>query len=359
MKKHTKRLVKTESAIEERLVHQQDANQNIMSLHARIADVESVSSVHALSLRGPESPASPPPQHSDVDRVTIAAIQARLHDVCQKNDFMQQESHDVHARVEAQEERLKSMRTSHETKEQHYKWLADRVERADWDGKFKDMQTQLNDIHQQKMTHSEKLSVASQRLDVHEVAHGELQSHVNTLRHDLAGLSVGHGDAVGNGCGGDAGGAIADDLRALAYRVGDVEARLETVEVASPDDITPRVAALVQQLKDVAPKVIDQDACVRNITERLARLEGDARIGVKQGDHGGGGASGTGHERLVARVCKVEAEVARLHSAVEGVPPQTAGASAGTTHEELAARLSHVEADVKRLTSEVEGHEEW
>jgi len=56
-------------------------------------------------------------------------------------------------------EKLKILRTMLDSKEEHYRWLGERVERADWAGRFKEMQHNLSEWGNQCLEHAEKLHV--------------------------------------------------------------------------------------------------------------------------------------------------------------------------------------------------------
>jgi len=239
----------------------------------------------------------------------------KMQDICQKLDYTQKEAHDVHARLEAQEERLRSLRTAHELKEQHFNHLNNKVERTDWDAKFREVQNQLADMHQQKTSHAEKLEVLSQQLGMHEAAHDEFREHVGKIRGQLSGLGNGKAPA-------DTG--LEQDVSVLAQRLEEAELRLDQVDANGEaaqqnQDVVPRVMALVDTLKDVAPKVIDNEACLRDVLERVACLEGGARLsGARPEYKQQGGTAGAAHEDLSARVTRVEADVRRLVAEVEG-----------------------------------------
>merc|ERR1719253_1737178 len=105
--------------------------------------------------------------------------------------------------------------------------------------------------------------------------------------------------------------ALSLDMKDCSGRIVELEARSDslTTEVHSMRAdvaLAPRVAALVEQLKDVAPKVIEQELCVRELLEKVGRLEVEERMKVtaEQGKA----------ESAVVRIVRLEAEMDRLSS---------------------------------------------
>lgn len=56
-----------------------------------------------------------------------------------------------------------------------------------------------------------------------------------------------------------------------------VEAEMQALR--ADQELAPRVSSLVTQLKDVAPKVIGQEKCVRDVMEKVSRLECEWKTG--------------------------------------------------------------------------------
>merc|ERR1719247_488738 len=108
--------------------------------------------------------------------------------------------------------------------------------------------------------------------------------------------------------------AITFELKECTSRTSTLEAKLEALcadlqSMRQDVALAPRVAALVDQLKDVAPKVIEQELCVRELLEKVGRLEVEDRMKstVEQGKS----------ESAAARIVRLEAEVERLAVSME------------------------------------------
>merc|ERR1712194_241017 len=87
-------------------------------------------------------------------------------------------------------------------------------------------------------------------------------------------------------------------------------------------DMGPRVAALVGALQQVAPKVMDQENAVRDLTERVGRME--SRGGVPSASAASAASAGSRisnsvtSEAALARIGRLEVEVSRLTLELEG-----------------------------------------
>lgn len=295
VKRHNARLLKLEGVIEDRLGHHDEVEQGLLAIHARVSELEDATlQQHEVV---PRAPAPPVQEHHDlgIDRTSLLAIETRLADMCAKVEHLIQESHEVHTRVEAQEERLKSLHTRIETKEDHYRGLHDRVERADWEGRIKDLHQVMQDHGQGKLELSEKYELLGKKLDAREQVHDEACEQIRRI-HDHIGTYGGvaaPGDVAA--VGGDmvaSHEALQIEVKDCFTRVVDSEARIEALANALASlrgdvEFAPRLTQLVDQLKDVAPKVIDQELQIQELLKRVSRLEVGGRLGYLTGSGGG------------------------------------------------------------------------
>lgn len=317
LKRCNRRLVRLEGLVDERLASAEDVNQSLLNLHARLTEVEDFRNQDSAIFRPEDlAVAVPSVDQAPPDDSAIVALESRMSDASQKLDRWQHESHDVHARLEAQEERLKSLRTLVETKEEHYRWLSDRVERTDWEGRFKELKSQLHDLEQHRLGSDETLKLAQQKVDRQEDAHEALANQLRRLH--------------------DKGVFLEDDLRTCADgacqelvgnqqdlptqvmecvdRLNESEKRLEALghdveQFKTDSQLDTLVVALVEQLKQVAPKVVEHDATVKDLTDKVGKLDSEQK--EQQ-------ASAAQTSRIVPRLSRLEAEVSRMKAELEG-----------------------------------------
>eukprot|EP00812_Abedinium_dasypus_P007916 NODE_200_length_1824_cov_289.295647.p1 GENE.NODE_200_length_1824_cov_289.295647~~NODE_200_length_1824_cov_289.295647.p1 ORF type:complete len:534 (-),score=156.61 NODE_200_length_1824_cov_289.295647:206-1636(-) len=318
LKRHAARVLRAE----DRLAAHDDATRSLMDLHQQVADLEDRNQAQEALMSIESRDLMPPasrdlgPDSGGADRATVAALEARLHDIAQKMEHMVEESHDIHTRVEVHEERLKTFRTLCEDQESRYRALSDRVERSDWDGRLKELQhsTQLTD--QQRSEQTDQIDLLRKKVFANETAFEEQGEQLRRLQERVAAAIVDHDgdardvirDALSFNMGVNIGGGDEAPLPAnLREWMESVKADLQTVRADT--ELAPRVATLVGQLTDLAPRVIDQEKCVRSLLERVSRVEEKCRIG-KASEPGASDA-------VSARVTRLEVEVERLCAEVE------------------------------------------
>jgi len=107
----------------------------------------------------------------------------------------------------------------------------------------------------------------------------------------------------------------ADRLREHEAGINQLMGDIATIQ--GDMDMGPRVAALVGALQQVAPKVMDQEAAVRELHERLGRIESRGSVPAASVDGRGGSSPGMSDAAL-ARIGRLEVEVSRLTVEVEG-----------------------------------------
>lgn len=215
----SRRLLRLEGLIDERTAAADDVNQSLLNLHARLSQVEDA--------RDQDVGLMPLPVQSAIqaeETGVLSVLQTQLADATSKLQRWQSESHDLHLRVEAQEERLKSLRTLMETKDECVRSLSDRVERADWEGQCKELQDQLV-----------SLANSCQRVEL-EMCQKERVA------------------------------AVEEEAKGCIRRIEKLEGHLEVPEPATNETLT-NIKALLEQLKEVAPKVIEHEALLRDLAQ--------------------------------------------------------------------------------------------
>lgn len=329
MKRCGRRLVRLEGLVDERLASAEDVNQSLLNLHARITELEDARNQDSLLFKTEElalqSAPAPSLAQPAGERGALVALESRMTDATQKFNEWQQESHEVHARLEAQEERLKSLRTLMETKEDHYRWLNDRVERADWEGRFKEIQAQVKDLEQNRVGHSEELKLAQQRVERQEEAHEAMGDQVRKLQERTLALNVDGNDAgmhlptpaellVGMDIEGPSS-QIAERLSASEESIKELTSEIERIGQGD-SMLASHVGTLVAQLKQVAPKVMQHDASLRDLSAQAGKLEVELRM--EQHALEEVRSQGKLSDSVQARLTRLEVETDRIRLEVEG-----------------------------------------
>eukprot|EP00416_Gambierdiscus_australes_P045013 CAMPEP_0171104374 /NCGR_PEP_ID=MMETSP0766_2-20121228/60512_1 /TAXON_ID=439317 /ORGANISM="Gambierdiscus australes, Strain CAWD 149" /LENGTH=548 /DNA_ID=CAMNT_0011564993 /DNA_START=189 /DNA_END=1835 /DNA_ORIENTATION=+ len=318
LKRYGQKMLRLERIVEERLAYTEETREHINDLYARLTEVESLRSPDLAicpveHLRTTERNANAVEAMGDT--ASLLALESRLSDACQKIEMFQQENHDLHVKVEAQEERLKSLRTRIETQEDHHRSLSDRVERVDTEGSIKEVQRQLSEHIQRRTEQDEQLQLLHKRLESHEQVHDDVWENIRRVQlahpSDLAEARTAELATTDAGQGLE---ALNVDVQECLRRLKDAEVRLDELgsdlQSAKGDvELGPRVAQLVEHLKQVAPKVVDQELSVRDLHEKVGRLEVERKMERTSTDER------TATETL-ARIDKLEAEVQHLRAEV-------------------------------------------
>jgi len=329
MKRCGRRLVRLEGLVDERLASAEDVNQSLLNLHARTTELEDARNQDSVLFKTEElalqSAPAPSLEQPAGERGALVALESRMTDATQKLHEWQQESHEVHARLEAQEERLKSLRTLMETKEDHYRWLNDRVERADWEGRFKEIQAQVKDLEQNRVGHTEELKLAQQRVERQEEAHEAMGDQVRKLQERTLALNV-----EGNGAGMhlptpaellvgmDNEGSSSQIAERLSASEESIKALTSEMERIGQGDsvLASHVGTLVAQLKQVAPKVMQHDASLRDLSAQAGKLEVELRMEQQALEEAR--SLGKLSDSVQARLTRLEVETDRIRLEVEG-----------------------------------------
>jgi len=376
-KRHNQRLINMEQRLEDRAAHEEDHNQSLLNLHHRLSQMEELRS-HETALCLSEVHTQRGIQQPDMldtsDKADNTKIEMRFADTSLKIDRVQQESHDLHTRVEHHEERLKQLRTLVENKDENHRWLRDRVERTDWEGRFKEIQNQINDMNSSRHEHNEKLELMRRKVQDQEGRHEELERHLHEVRgvqENMMGISepVVQNDMNGAFPAGETG-LLVEELQLCKKKLDENEAKFETLSdelqaLHTQSELGPRVSSLIEELKQIAPRMINQEQSVRELHEKVGRLEVEKKWDKPQESgktHEPGKTSDASDEsvdtktilpKYDARIGRLEVEVARLVHQIEGeeeVPPiagnaenQEAHTNQGETTETIRAsfRMGH------------------
>mmetsp|Transcript_144245 Transcript_144245/g.250239 ORF Transcript_144245/g.250239 Transcript_144245/m.250239 type:complete len:866 (-) Transcript_144245:136-2733(-) len=279
-KKHLQRLHRLESDFNDRMGAREDTREGLFHLHSRLEAVEQRRGLSEEDF-APRDLLPARQEHLNLSEEVehhagvLAMFEKHVADMSDKVEQLFQDSIDLHTTSKEQEVELKTLRTLIDTREEHHRMLSERVERADWEGKFEQVRQTLQDDQRRKAETFEKMEMFTNRLEMQEQAYDELRSrHDQMLRRhrDLNSVQVELPFCDGLDT------FAADGLtpqRAVDGVAGitmeDCMARLDVVEhrmsSIDPDvNLWPQVGILVSQLKEISPKVIEHE-------QRLAKLD--------------------------------------------------------------------------------------
>eukprot|EP00928_Gymnodinium_smaydae_P020736 TRINITY_DN1801_c1_g1_i2.p1 TRINITY_DN1801_c1_g1~~TRINITY_DN1801_c1_g1_i2.p1 ORF type:complete len:1329 (+),score=419.28 TRINITY_DN1801_c1_g1_i2:109-3987(+) len=272
-KRQHARLTRLESQHQDHTVSHDYTKEGMMHLHARVEALEAADAhreaalspashlnVNVLARESAPAASAPSSDHADM----LKLFETRLADHQEKTDKIVDDSHDIHARLEAQEERLRSMRTLMDAREEHWKAIGERLERHDWDGRLEQMRQQQQEESRHRLEHHEKLQLVVRKLEDAEQAHEDLRnSHQELLRAGVA-----------HGAGGPADAGMQGELEDVDVRFQELSVRLDVLEaeVHGVKSDSQHVTALVTKLQDLTPHIFENAAEIKRL-----RDEGQSR----------------------------------------------------------------------------------
>jgi len=249
-------------------------------------------------------------------------------------DQLLQDAQEAQTKLEEQEVRLRSLRTLVDSQEERNS----KFERQDWDGRLSNITASCQDLDKQRMQQVERLELVERKLEQHIKSYDELElddvaKQLQRIQADVAVLSRSaimaadtsgfvDGDSATNSPGHDqanhtantnGGSLMWEELADLKGRVLDVEQRVDRAETSLEEsqtdtELAPRVAALVDALQQVAPKVMDQERSVTELHEKVGQLEFKTSMLTDPAKSG---------DVLSSRINQVEYDLGNLKRSVE------------------------------------------
>lgn len=344
-KRCNRRLTRLEGLVDERFGLAEDTQQGLMNLHERLAELEDIRNqelykAEQLPVSKLTPSALPDSWQAAGDHVAMVALETRVAETSHKIEHWQRESHEIHSRLEAQEERLKSLRTLVDTKEEHYRWLSDRVERADWEGRFKELHSLVHELESHRVGLSEKLTLVQKKVETHEETQEDIgeQLRRNTDMISSTLSRIQHGSILSAGVlelsttGGSnliaheepithqSESHIAAEVRDCLTKVRSLEAAIADLHKQKHNcdqdsSLASRMTVLLDQLKQVAPKVMEHETSLRELIEKVNRIEVEVRMDRAMYE---AAAVGKKSDVMAARLGRLEVEVERIAGEVEG-----------------------------------------
>lgn len=192
-----------------------------------------------------------------------------------------------------------------------------------------------HDLDKHRVDHLERLEVFQRRFDNYDRTHEEITEQIRRLQDrgalvvsahahlgDTGDMSIPEVEEDGvRGAEADASAYAELKVMECVARLGIIEGRVHNIEAEvsanrSDGSLAPRITSMVDSLKQVVPKVIDHEAALRDLTEKVGLLQARSSSGGAAGVSAAAG--GGGDDAVAARVGRLESEVGRLRLVVEG-----------------------------------------
>jgi len=317
LKRYNQRLLRLEALVDERAAQHEDLSQGLMGLHQRLLESEGHDGREGRALARSQEPEP---------LYTAEALEGRVGDLQQRLSASEQELYDLRTGLEAQGEHLRSLRTQYEAKDEQCRGLIDRILGENWEARLKEVQGRVADIGQGHIDHSEQVQILQKKLDGHDEVQTELGHHVRRLQERLAAGLDSSARALDLG----PGRAAAAEAQDCTGRLAEAEAQLGAlgtkVESIQADlELAPRIAGLVDTLKDVSPRVIGQEQTMRQMQQKVTEFEEQVK---------------TTTEGFAERIGRLEDDAGRLVYLVEG--PQAARRASDDTQAPSSRTISVV-----------------
>mmetsp|Transcript_15355 Transcript_15355/g.49323 ORF Transcript_15355/g.49323 Transcript_15355/m.49323 type:complete len:1176 (+) Transcript_15355:161-3688(+) len=290
-KRFSSRLARLENDVDNRLSSQEDGG--FASVFARLEALEDRSlteEAQRFALAAPLSGARSHAGHHHTEHfesAQMSMVEKRLEDLGSTTDRVFQDMHEVHTRMAEQRVELGTLRTLLDTREDHLKQLGDRMEKASsWESKMQAFQQAVQEGATRAIGQQERLELLLRRVEHQESQADELREAHERLAQAHRGMQAminQNGDAdEGEGFAG--GRAALEEIRSIMRltedRVNDL-----TYEMSTTRDelsVVPQITALVVQLKDMVPRVVDHDRRIRELAEQSTEEQEKHAAAVSQ-----------------------------------------------------------------------------
>jgi len=230
------RLARLEAEVQERAALQDDVHESLEGIWERLQALEGQPSESRGAIEkfnsGHGALTAVSPQAGTTDQA-VAVLDQRLADVADRVDQAFQDAHEVHAKVAAQEQQQKALRTLFEMREEHLR---------EWDRKLGSIRQAMQEEAGRRADHCEQLEMLAGRQAL-------LERQLECMPEELP-LACPQGSIDR---------ADPQALRECRERSQQAEARLAVLEaelgaLRADAGLAPRVAALVAQLRELVPQ---------------------------------------------------------------------------------------------------------
>lgn len=240
--------------------------QDIYSVSTRLEDLERRCSTNDQFSRG---------VGGVTDTAQFAVFKQICDDIDEKYKQLQSEVYDkLHSQVKVHEERITTLRTLLDAREEQIRWLCQRMTLNDWDSKFEVIQRQLKEHSSSKVEYELKFDSLEKRFNDQVQSHVELRHNVrNTTNQLRRGLFEGGFREADMGGDGVEENVMDLPTSSLVNRLNEYENQMnklgEEVDELRSDAKLPHLNALVKELKDISPKVIKNDQILNNLVNEV------------------------------------------------------------------------------------------
>lgn len=294
------RLRQLERLVEERLGSVDDAVRRMTELEERVQ--EAAQEMQDLALCMPTARAAAEAcepagallsAHEDLgaNYAQLAVVTSRVEDGSQRAARLEGDVQDVQMRLEAQEERLRSLRTMLDRKEDAFR--TSKFERTEWESRSKELSSSVQDLERFRAELGERVDLLQRKAEAHEQLLEEATADRAAQRdahwQNAAATSVANEAVAGDD---DTWAGVVQDC---AIRLGEAEARLgraekrlvelgEGREQEGPDSaLGTRVTVLADSLRSMTPKLQDQEMCVQDLIQKVGQLEARVEVAAEHG----------------------------------------------------------------------------
>lgn len=300
--RHEQEIAATLQDVQERLAAMEDNHEHMVHFHTRLQAIEDS---HASEVVDTMVPVAVAPRRGGGDPLGLGEVDSspllalfdrRMKDMSEKVERVHQDSLEMQSTCKEHEVELKTLRTLSDTREEHYRWLTDRVERTDWEQKLEQMRLTLQAEMDMKSEQNERLEVLARKVELQEQANEELHSRHKQLlqaqRHGpwAGGLDCTVADAAHQL---EVEAAVAAAAASDPGRVLELEQRVDDVlaqiaDLRGSNEGSPRrIESLVEELKRIVPTVIelserhgDHEKLFKQLETEVARMRQDHEHGI-------------------------------------------------------------------------------
>jgi len=210
---------------------------------------------------------------------TSSDLDSRVLDICRKEmDELRKETNKVRSDMTEQEQHFVALRSHYEMTDARCKSINDRLESSDVDGRLTEIQKQVHEMELFKIAQNDTVELLQNKLQASDENHDELNKRLRRLT--------------------------------TATSLDEPSRRSDATFIVENDTAT------LVQLKDVAPKVFEQEKNTRDVIQRLGRLEAESqwshdvveKLGRLEAEWSIGKktAGGSGTETFMARLDRLE-----------------------------------------------------
>eukprot|EP00927_Polykrikos_kofoidii_P049042 TRINITY_DN4318_c0_g1_i5.p1 TRINITY_DN4318_c0_g1~~TRINITY_DN4318_c0_g1_i5.p1 ORF type:complete len:1250 (+),score=346.62 TRINITY_DN4318_c0_g1_i5:151-3750(+) len=194
----------------------------------------------------------------------LAMVEQRLADQSENINGLVQEQHELHAKLQEQEERMRGFRTLLGEKEERLQALGEKVDCGDWDSHIKQLRQALQSHKKEQLDAAEEQKTFGRRLEDLHSSHDQLRTVHETVHRTLTQGNFGAADM-------ESASPMANEHTALLQdAVQEMQSRIEIIEEELPSfremqRVAPHVATLVTSLQELVPQVTSNDTRIEDL----------------------------------------------------------------------------------------------